>query len=85
MMQQLKHLLTPTKLVVSAAVLILAGLITWNVSIFSQRQTAEKKVRATQQKIDKVSKEFVPKYKQTEKKAKQEFQATHQDPLNAND
>ncbi|USS85575.1 hypothetical protein M3M35_02730 [Fructilactobacillus myrtifloralis] len=84
-MQRLKRLITPTKLAVVAAVLILAGLVTWNVSIFNQRKAADRTVQTTQQKIDKISKEFVPKYKQTEKKAKQEFQSTHQDPLNPKD
>ncbi|USS89404.1 hypothetical protein [Fructilactobacillus cliffordii] len=82
MMKKLKQIVTPARIIVVVAVVILAGLVTWNVSIYNQRKAAQADATTTQQKINKVSKDFTPKYKKTEAQAKKEFRATHSDPLN---
>ncbi|USS88535.1 hypothetical protein M3M39_03425 [Fructilactobacillus hinvesii] len=84
MIKKIRQAITLDRIIVVVALIILVALVIWNVVIFNQRKSAQADVTTTQQKINKVSKDFTPKYRKTEAKAREEFKQTHSDPLNQN-
>ncbi|WP_429970385.1 hypothetical protein ACQW5G_05065 [Fructilactobacillus sp. Tb1] len=82
MLNKIKFAFKKTNLMITIPVILIVLLIGGNAYLMYQNHHVNTKITEQNTAITKVSNEFATKYKKVEKKAKQEFQATHTDPLN---
>ncbi|AEN99598.1 hypothetical protein [Fructilactobacillus sanfranciscensis] len=82
MLDKIKVAFKKTNLIITVPIILIIILAIGNGYVIYQNNQVTQKITTQNKAITKVSNDFAKKYKTISKKAKQEFKATHTNPLN---